>query len=241
MHYTSRRALLASEDAKEQQAIENILLERAFTKLIMKYFLAELEHPERELELLIEDFKTAPYFTALEIERITTLRSQIGSKLKAAFGESISSGVIPDKVQSIVDLRILDTFRAASFVQNSSNRRNNWNAKWGFVFVAARNAVIAALRKSQSSRRGGDRIHLSINEQDSLAERNVESLRYSKKDIHKLRRAIERLNEIDQNLIALFYFRTLSYQGISASTGIPVGTVKSRISRARKKLRQLLE
>ena len=52
---------------------------------------------------------------------------------------------------------------------------------------------------------------------------------------------IKQINEEYQKVIILFYYDGLSLNEISATLDIPVGTVKSRLSRGKKALRQLLE
>ncbi|MBQ9264447.1 MAG: sigma-70 family RNA polymerase sigma factor [Clostridia bacterium] len=56
-----------------------------------------------------------------------------------------------------------------------------------------------------------------------------------------LRQALAQLPEDARQLIVLRDFRSMSYEEIAAVTGAPLGTVKSRISRAREKLSQLLK
>lgn len=46
------------------------------------------------------------------------------------------------------------------------------------------------------------------------------------------------LSDIDRNLIALRYGENFSFQDLSSITGIPVGTIKSRLHRAMKFMRQ---
>lgn len=53
--------------------------------------------------------------------------------------------------------------------------------------------------------------------------------------------AIERLSPKYRSVLVLREFEDLDYEQIAAGLGISVGTVKSRLSRAREKLRNLLE
>jgi RNA polymerase sigma-70 factor (ECF subfamily) len=54
------------------------------------------------------------------------------------------------------------------------------------------------------------------------------------------RKAIERLNRRDQEVIELCVWSGLDYAMAAEALGIPVGTVRSRLSRARKKLERLV-
>lgn len=56
-----------------------------------------------------------------------------------------------------------------------------------------------------------------------------------------LRKALSRLPEEARELIVLRDLRSLSYEEIAQITGLPLGTVKSRLSRAREKLYGLLK
>jgi RNA polymerase sigma-70 factor (ECF subfamily) len=50
-------------------------------------------------------------------------------------------------------------------------------------------------------------------------------------------RAMRKLNSDEREVVSLFVFADLPYQQIADSLGIPVGTVRSRLNRARGKLR----
>ena len=62
-----------------------------------------------------------------------------------------------------------------------------------------------------------------------------------KERLRLLRRALAELPEEARQLIVLRDFRGLSYEDIASATGLPLGTVKSRISRAREKLCERLK
>ncbi len=49
--------------------------------------------------------------------------------------------------------------------------------------------------------------------------------------------ALQDLAPIDREAILLFVWAELSYEDIATATGVPLGTVRSRINRARRKLR----
>jgi len=56
----------------------------------------------------------------------------------------------------------------------------------------------------------------------------------------KVRENILNLNDVHKNLILMFYFDRLKYREITDKLDIPIGTVKSQLARARKKLEKLL-
>jgi RNA polymerase sigma-70 factor (ECF subfamily) len=63
---------------------------------------------------------------------------------------------------------------------------------------------------------------------------------FAASDIAVMEQQIERLPVIDREVVALFYFDGLSLNEIADIAGVPVGTVKSRLHRARRTLRQHL-
>lgn len=56
-----------------------------------------------------------------------------------------------------------------------------------------------------------------------------------------LKELIEKLNEDQKEVIKLRYYLDYSYNDISEITGVPLGTVKSRISKGIDKLRKLVD
>ena len=56
-----------------------------------------------------------------------------------------------------------------------------------------------------------------------------------------VQRAIARLPEHERTLVALRYGADLSYEAIAATMQLPIGTVKTRLFRARQRLAQMLQ
>src|SRR2546423_262912 len=54
-------------------------------------------------------------------------------------------------------------------------------------------------------------------------------------------RALEKLSRADQDVLALCIWEELTYEQAALALGTPVGTVRSRLSRARARLRELTE
>ncbi|MBI1423350.1 MAG: sigma-70 family RNA polymerase sigma factor [Gammaproteobacteria bacterium] len=53
--------------------------------------------------------------------------------------------------------------------------------------------------------------------------------------------ALQALNPLHRDVLVPFYLADMSYEQLAAMLDIPIGTVMSRLSRARRALRQLLE
>ena len=60
-------------------------------------------------------------------------------------------------------------------------------------------------------------------------------------DYSSLYEAIERLPEKYRLVVILFYFEDMDVAATADAMGIPEGTVKSRLSKARKLLKEVLE
>ena len=56
----------------------------------------------------------------------------------------------------------------------------------------------------------------------------------------EIKNCIEKLNESQREIITLYYFNELTYKEISEIMNIPEGTVKSKLSRAKKYLRNIV-
>ena len=100
-----------------------------------------------------------------------------------------------------------------------------------FLFLIARQVRIDALRHQT---RRENREERWGKEQPQP----VDPETYSKEDV---RWAVARLDEPHREVIELGVFQDLPYAEISEILGIPVGTVKSRMSNALKKLREIFD
>jgi RNA polymerase sigma factor (sigma-70 family) len=57
-------------------------------------------------------------------------------------------------------------------------------------------------------------------------------------DLQEMERALGRLPAVERDVLTLFYLEELSLTDIAGALGVPVGTVKSRLFRARRMLRE---
>jgi RNA polymerase sigma-70 factor, ECF subfamily len=101
------------------------------------------------------------------------------------------------------------------------------------------------LRNTFLTSRTGLKATVSLDDEEStVAEPAVnddpESLLFARADQEELRRALEQLPLAHREIILLCDVEEMRYKEIAELVGIPVGTVMSRLSRARRAMRTLL-
>jgi RNA polymerase sigma-70 factor, ECF subfamily len=111
----------------------------------------------------------------------------------------------------------------------------------GWLFTILRNVWLNQLRKSRNGPQmiemeGDDGVTNSIGEPS----KDSHDLYVSKLEAEQVRAAIQELPEDFREIILLREYEDLSYQEIASVLDCPVGTVMSRLGRARAKLRVLL-
>ena len=100
-------------------------------------------------------------------------------------------------------------------------------------------------------KRARNRTHLSLEEYIELEENSVarqvedpsptpEMQLQAKEQTEVLQSAINSLPDYQRAMIVLYHKETLSYEEIAEVMGLPIGTVKSRLNRARLVLREKL-
>jgi len=101
-----------------------------------------------------------------------------------------------------------------------------------WLFGIARRVLVDRLRERYATP-----VESSLDVSDIAA---VEPIDLAPGDIERMEQQVERLPVIDREVVVLFYFNEMSLQEIADVAGIPLGTVKSRLHRARRTLRQEL-
>ena len=81
---------------------------------------------------------------------------------------------------------------------------------------------------------------LQIKDMISSVEEGPEKIVESNAKKAAIKEALSKMNEHNRNAVILRDFMNLSYEEMSNTLNLPIGTVKSRISRARNELRALL-
>lgn len=107
-----------------------------------------------------------------------------------------------------------------------------------FIYAIARNACLSLLRKRSARPRASDH--------DPHAPAVGHDVRFASRDPDvvtrvTLEQALAEIGEPDRTLIMHVYFDGFSHRDLAAETGMPLGTLKSRIRRGLGRLRALLE
>ena len=101
-----------------------------------------------------------------------------------------------------------------------------------WLFTILRNAYLHGLR----SRKNGKQV--SLESVCEIPDRAVDSMPIV--DSGSLQQALQELPEVFRTPVILFYFDDFSYRDIAEAMGVPIGTVMSRLARAKAYLRQRL-
>ena len=111
-------------------------------------------------------------------------------------------------------------------VQIANLRKGKRFAPW--ICRIAKNLAIDFLRRQKTHKQAATRIQL---------ERRAEST----EDYHVLEKAIQRLDETYRETIVLYYFDGERTDDVAEKLNISPATVLSRLSRARRQLREIIE
>lgn len=127
----------------------------------------------------------------------------------------------------IVSDILIKVFESISFYK-SGYSFSTW------IYTLARNHQIDLLRKKTLLTDNiDDHVLFDSNTPESIM---VESINQN-----MVREAVSCLSSIDREIIYLHYYEEMKYKEISMITGIPVGTIKYRMSENKKKLKRELE
>ena len=144
-------------------------------------------------------------------------------KLKAYYGKSgLEHGIAEDLVQEVM----ITIWRLADRYRPDLGNPSTW------IFTIARNRLIDHVRRQQA--RQGDLTDPTIQPEPVQASDDLidQAQRYT-----TLKAAVETLPKEQAELLKMAFFDHKSHSAIAAESGLPLGTVKSRIRLAIKRLR----
>lgn len=107
-----------------------------------------------------------------------------------------------------------------------------------WIMTIARSRALDALRRREPAECVADTDDLA--EAGGEGEGDPQDLLCAVQQGTRLHAALDRLDPLPRQLVALAFFRGLSHEEIAVHTGLPLGTVKSHIRRALGRLRELL-
>lgn len=137
----------------------------------------------------------------------------------------------PGRAEDAVQEAFLRAFR--SF--DSLAGRGDAEAR-GWLLAIVRNTCISDLRKN------GKVSELEFDEQTQPGEEGTaEDVMIRNADLSRLNGCVQALPDEFREAVVLRDLEELPYSEVASVTGVPVGTVMSRLSRARKKLRTCME
>ena len=138
------------------------------------------------------------------------------------------------EAEDLVQETYVRALQALGRLRASSNMK-------GWLFTILRNLWLNQLRKR---RNGPQMVEIEVGDgvANNIAEPSKDShdLYVSKVEAEQVRAAIQELPVESREIILLREYEDLSYQEIASVLDCPVGTVMSRLGRARAKLRALL-
>lgn len=111
-----------------------------------------------------------------------------------------------------------------------------------WLYGIATNLVRSARRSERRKLRALQRCVASVPSQDSgdryhRADAELDAVG----DVGRVAAALTELSPGDRDALLLFAIEGLTYQEVAAALSVPIGTVRSRISRARRQLRELVQ
>jgi RNA polymerase sigma-70 factor, ECF subfamily len=109
----------------------------------------------------------------------------------------------------------------------------------GWLFGIAANIRRNRARSEGRSRRAWDRVGAERDTDDGGFEIVEESLDYGK-ELAWVAEFLRELADIDREVLVLYAWGELTYPEIAQALGVEVGTVRSRLARARGRLRELI-
>ncbi len=119
-------------------------------------------------------------------------------------------------------------------INNNIGRLKNDNKMHGWIYKIARNTIIDFYRKK-------DNDHINIELPEKLEGYTEDELSANTEIASCLKNMVDRLPDIYQQAVLLTEFQNLTQKELSEKAGISISGGKSRVQRARKMLKEMLQ
>lgn len=130
----------------------------------------------------------------------------------------------------------IDVFARAFEIRNRYDTSREMCRPW--LYGIASNIIGDEIRRQRRS----ERLFLAMIglrvEPDDAFDRSDEQIT-ANQQANQLNRSLARLRSSDRDVLLLYAIEELTYQEIADALSIPIGTVRSRLARARRKMREL--
>ncbi len=191
-----------------------------------------VSEPSTKTSLDVTDETLMAMIQRRESEAIGILHDRYARLLKALIMKVLHNDAESDDLLQEVYLEIWD--RAAGYSQEKG-KALSW------IVTLARRRAIDRLRKREAYCRMEDRLLVETqrNPRDSVAHVE-EDVEHSEMREH-LQRVLGQLPPAQRQAIEMAYYKGMSQRDIAAATGIPLGTIKTRLELGMKKLAEALK
>ena len=178
----------------------------------------------------LTDLELLEHISNQDRDALATLYERFGRRVFSLAVRILSDSVSAEEVTQDVFMSVWR--RGATYV-SKKGKFTTW------LFSIAHNRTIDELRKR---RRGLSRTNDDIDDHLNLKSGDVSpaDATVAQSEYAKIRAAMEDLPEEQKNVVELSYFKGLTQTEIAEKTGQPLGTVKTRMRLALKKLRKAL-
>ncbi len=181
--------------------------------------------------------------TPWSAQRAVVLISQVAQAAdRAAFGELFNhfaprlrsycarQGIAPDVASELVQETMLVLWRKAASFDPAKAQVSTW------LFTIIRNKRIDRLRRENRPELTADDLAIFANDETSAHDGMS-----ANQDAARLAVALEALPPEQRSMMVKAFFEDKSHSDIAAETGLPLGTVKSRIRLALSRLKQSIK
>jgi len=145
----------------------------------------------------------------------------------------------PDDIEDIVQDSFIKAYKALG---NFRGESAFYTWLYRIAINTAKNFLVASNRRPIALREGNDEDSETFDDSDTLSDMATPESVYSSRQIAAtVNKAVEDLPEELKNAIVLREIEGLSYEEIAEVMGCPIGTVRSRIFRAREAISERLK